>query len=222
MTIREASARFLEQRKPKNSQRNEAHAQTIQLLTSYLPDATLAELTSARLRDFIARWYVEETNHQPAPAALLNSLAVFLSWVDTYTPAAIEEGCRSVIAELEETLPRALKIARVLSSQLKMRGAFGFPEFLTSFEEGGRSQYDVDIGGDVSALEGFFRVSRKEAAMVEAEELISGERVWPVIFPEESLAVIETEYIINLELVRGGDGWHIVACGFAYPPGTEF
>ncbi len=222
MTIREASARFLEQQKPKNSQSNKAHAQTIQFLTRYLPDAALAELTPARLRDFIARWYVEETNHQPAPQALLNSLDVFLSWVDTHTPSAIEEGCRSVIAELETTLPRALEIARVLSLQLKARGAFGFREFLTSFEEGGRSQYDVDIGGDVSALEGFFRLSRIEETMVGAEELISGERVWPVIFPKESVAVIETGYIINLELVRGGDSWHIAACGFAYPPGTEF
>lgn len=222
MTIREASARFLEQRNPKNSQSKEAHAQTIQFLTNYLPDAELAELTPARLRDLIARWYVEETNHQPAPPELLNSLRVFLSWVDTHTPVAIEEGCRSVIAELEQTLPRAMEIARVLASELKARGAFGFPEFLTSFEEGGRSQYDVDIGGDVSALEGFFRVSRIEGTMVEAEELISGERVWPVIFPNESGAVIETGYIINLELVRGGDSWHIAACGFAYPPGTEF
>ncbi|MFY9609152.1 MAG: hypothetical protein WAU45_11140 [Blastocatellia bacterium] len=222
MTIREASARFLEQCQPKNSQSKKALAQTIRYLTGYLPDAALAELTSARLRDFIARWYVEETNHQPAPPALLDSLGVFLRWVDTHTPAQVEDGCRRVIEELEETLPRALEIARVLSSQLKARGAFGFPEFLTSFEEGGRSQYDVDIGGEVSALEGFFRVSRIEETMVEAEDLISGERVWPVIFPKESVAVIENGYILNLELIRGADSWHIASCGFAYPPGTEF
>ncbi|HSO73415.1 MAG TPA: hypothetical protein VLU47_01135 [Blastocatellia bacterium] len=222
MTLREASARFLELRNPKNPRSNKAQAQTIQLLTTFFPDAALAELTPARLRDFIARWYVEETNHQPAPAALLNSLDDFISWVDTQTPAEAEGGCRSVIVELEETLPRALEIARVLSSELKTRGAFGFPEFLTSFEEGGRSQYDVDVGGDVSALEGFFRVSRIDETMVEAEELISGERVSPIVFPKESAAVIATGYIINLELVRAGYNWHIAACGFAYPPGTEF
>jgi hypothetical protein len=222
MTIREASARFLEQSNPKNSQGNKAHAQTIQFLTSCLPDATLAQLTPARLRDFIARWYVEETHHKLAPLVLLNSLRVFLNWVDTHTPTVVEDGCRSVIAQLEETLPRAIEITDVLSSQLRARGAFGFPEFLTSFEEGGRSQYDVDIGGTVSALEGFFRVSRIEEAMVEAEELISGESVWPVIFPEEAVAVLETGYIINLDLVRAGDRWRIAGCGFAYPPGTEF
>ena len=222
MTIREASASFLEQPNPKNSQGNKAHAQTIQFLISYLPDAALAQLTSARLRDFIARWYVEETNHKPAPPALLNSLRAFLNWVDADTSAVIEEGWRSVVAELEETLPRAIEITRVLSSQLRARGAFGFPEFLTSFEEGGRSQYDVDIGGTVNALEGYFRVSRIEETRVEAEELISGARVWPVIFPNEAVAVIETGYIINLELVRARDRWNIAGCGFAYPPGTEF
>lgn len=223
MTIREASTRFLEQRDPKNSQCNEAHRPTIQLLTMFLPDAAVAELTPARVRDFIARWYVEETNYQPPPSAMLNSLAEFLRWVETHDPAGTEDGCLSVIAELEQTLPRAMEISRVLSSELKSRGAFGFSEFLTSFEEGGRSQYDVDVGGGGGrSIEGFFRLSRIEGSRVEAEELISGRRVWPVVFPEGSLGVIETGYIINLELVHGGDSWQIAASGFAYPPGTEF
>lgn len=223
MTIREASTRFLEQRDPKNSQCNEAHAPTIQLLTMFLPDAAVAELTPARVRDFIARWYVEQTNYQPPPSAMLNSLAAFLGWVKTHDPAGTEDGCLSVIAELEKTLPRAMEISRVLSSVLKSRGAFGFSEFLTSFEEGGRSQYDVDVGGGgVKSIEGFFRLSRIEGSTVEAEELISGQRVWAVVFPEGSLGVIETGYIINLELVHGGDSWQIAASGFAYPPGTEF
>jgi hypothetical protein len=222
MTIREASTRFLEQQNPKNPQTDKALARTIQFLTTFFADAALAELTPARLRDFIARWYVEEPNHQPAPAALMSSIDVFLSWVETNSPAEAQEGCRSLIAELQETLPRAIEIARVLSTQLKTRGAFGFPEFLSSFEEGGRSQYDVDEGGDAGALEGFFRVLRIDKTMVEAEELISGERVWPIIFPNEAAGVTAIGYIINLELVRSGEGWHIAACGFAYPPGTEF
>lgn len=222
MTIREASACFLELQKPKNSPSNITHAQTLQFLTTYMPDSELGELTPARLRDFIARWYVEETTHQPEPLLMLDSLRVFVGWLDTRTPGVIDQGCHSVISELEETLPRALEITRELSSRLKARGAFGFPEFLASFEEGGRSQYDVDSAGEVSALEGFFRISRVEEATVEAEELISGQRVGPVILPTELAAVIETGYVINLELVRGGDGWHIAACGFAYPPGTQF
>ena len=227
MTLREASARFLEHLQPNDSQGEaaaQAHARTLQFLTSYLPEAALTELTPVRLRDFIARWYVEETNHQPAPGELLNSLSAFLSWVDANSRPTLEQGCRSVIAELQESLPRAIEIGRALSSQLKARGAFGFPEFLTSFEEGGRSQYDidVDVGGSIGAIEGFFRVSRIEATAVEAEELISGERIWPVFLPKELAASIQIGYIINLELVRAADGWHIAACGFAYPPGTEF
>jgi hypothetical protein len=222
MTIREASARFLEQQNSKNPRSNKSQAQTIQLLTGFFLDDALAQLTPSRLRDFIARWYIEETKHQPAPAALLNCLGDFMSWVETETPADVGAGWRSVIAELEETLPRALEMARVLSSQLKASGAFGFPEFLTSFEEGGRSQYDVDTGGAVGALEGFFRVSRIDKARVEAEELISGELVWPIIIPKAAAFVFATGYIINLELIRSGDNWHIAGCGFAYPPGTEF
>ncbi|HWN98922.1 MAG TPA: hypothetical protein VNS63_06580 [Blastocatellia bacterium] len=225
MTLREASARFLEHLQKKKSRGEDpapAHARTLQLLTSYLPEAAFTELTPARLRDFIARWYVEHTNHQPVPQEFLYSLEAFLSWVDVNEPSKPDQSCHSVIAEVQESLPRALEIGRVLSSHLQARGAFGFPEFLTSFEEGGRSQYDLDVGGSVGALEGFFRVSRIEATAVEAEELISGERVWPVLFPRDVAALLETGYIINLELVRAGDAWQIAACGFAYPPGTEF
>ncbi|MEK6299688.1 MAG: hypothetical protein AABO41_03115 [Acidobacteriota bacterium] len=225
MTLREASARFLEHLKPTSSHDHDeaqTHIQTVELLTSCLPEATLADLTPARLRDFAARWYVEQTNHKPEPQALLDSLAGFLSWVDANTASMLEEGCNAVIAELKASLPRALEISGILSAQLGSGGAFGFPEFLTSFEEGGRSQYDVDVGGSVAALEGFFRISRVEGTRVEAEELISEERVWPVSFPPEAAALLEVGYIVNLELVRAGDGWHIAACGFAYPPATEF
>jgi hypothetical protein len=225
MTLREASTRFLKHIKAKNSHdaaEAQAQARTIEFLTAYLPEAALTQLTPARLRDFIARWYVEQTNHQPEPQALLDSLAGFLSWVDANTDSMLEAGCRAIIGELKASLPRALEISDILSSQLRSRGAFGFPEFLTSFEEGGRSQYDVDVGGNVAALEGFFRISRVEGTSVEAEELISEERVWPVSVPPEVAALLEVGYIVNLELVRAGGGWQIAACGFAYPPGTAF
>lgn len=225
MTLREASARFLEQLKLENSHaEDESHPQTQTLdhLTSYMPEARLSELTPARLRDFIARWYVDQTNHTPEPEALLVSLAQLLKWIDMNTGSTLAEGCQPVIAALTESLPRALKITAELSTHLRARGAFGFPEFLTSFEEGGSSEYDLGTGGSVGAVDGYFRISRVEGTQVEAEELISNERVWPVIFPVEAAALLETGYIINLEVVRGSDGWHIAACGFAYPPGTEF
>jgi hypothetical protein len=149
-------------------------------------------------------------------------VAQFLKWIDLNTGSALEEGCQPVIAELTETLPRALEITAALSAHFRARGAFGFPEFLTSFEEGGSSEYDLDTGGKVGAVDGYFRISRIEGTNVEAEELISDERVWPVIFPAEAAPLLDTGYIINLEVVRRSDGWHIAACGFAYPPDTEF
>lgn len=225
MTLREASARFLEHLKPTNpDDQDEAQAliQTIELLTRCLPEATLAELTPEQLRDFAARWYVEQTNHLPAPLVLLTSLSAFLNWIDVDTGSSLQEGSRALIEELNDSLPRALEISAILSSQLASRGAFGFPEFLTSFEEGGRSQYDLDVGGSITALEGFFRISRIEGTRIEAQELISDEHVFPVNFPAAAAAVLEIGYIVNFELVRARDGWDIAACGFAYPPWTAF
>ena len=128
----------------------------------------------------------------------------------------------AVLNELRVTVPRALEIAGDLASCIgSQRGAFSFPEFLTLFEEGGRSEYDIDTPGDVGALEGYFRIVRIEGSMVEAEELTSEDRIWPIIFPAEIAARLETQYIINLELVRAPEGWKIVDCGVVYPPGTE-
>lgn len=225
MTLREASARFLEHLKLEDSHaKDESHPQTQTLdhLTSYMPEAGLSELTPARLRDFIARWYVEQTNHTPEPEALLVSLAQLLKWIDMHAGSTLAESCRLVIAELRESLPRALEITAALSTHVRARGAFGFPEFLTSFEEGGSSEYDLGTGGSVGAVDGYFRISRIEGTQIEAQELISNERVWPVIFPAEAAALLGTGYVINLEVVRSSDGWRIAACGFAYPPGTEF
>jgi hypothetical protein len=100
-------------------------------------------------------------------------------------------------------------------------GAFSFPEFLTSFEEGGSSQYDIDVPGNVGAIDGYFRIIRVDGVLAEAEELISEERVWPIVFPFEVAALLDDGYIINMELVRKMEGWQIVGCGFTYPPGTE-
>jgi hypothetical protein len=225
MTLREASTRFLEHLKLENSHAEDesnSQAQTLEHLTSYMPEARLSELTPARLRDFIARWYVEQTNHTPVPEALLVSLAEFLKWIDTNAGSTLAESCQPVIEDLRESLPRALEITAALSTHVRARGAFGFPEFLTSFEEGGSSEYDLGAGGSVGAVDGYFRISRIEGTNVEAEELVSDERVWPVIFPAEAAPLLDTGYIINLEVVRRSDGWHIAACGFAYPPGTEF
>jgi hypothetical protein len=158
----------------------------------------------------------------PNPRELLDSLEQFLSWADHQAGANLAGQSLPILLEMSDSLPRALEITNVLSSWLRERGgAFSFPEFLTSFEEGGHSEYDLDTPGSAGALEGYFRILRVEGSSVEAEEMISEERVWPIVFPAEVAALLDDQYIINLELVRSPGGWQIAGCGFAYPPGTD-
>jgi hypothetical protein len=117
-------------------------------------------------------------------------------------------------------LPRAIEVFHRLSRNLA-GGAFGFAEFLTTFEEGGRARYDFDLAGEVGAREGYFRVLKVEGCSIEAEEMITAARVSPVLFPEEVACLMEEGMVINLEIVRSKTGWQIIACGFVYPPGTE-
>lgn len=163
-----------------------------------------------------------ESNVVPKPSELLDSLSQFFKWMDQHTGGNLAERSTPVLVELRQSLPRALEITELLSSWLRERGgAFGFPEFLTSFEEGGHSEYDIDTPGNVGALEGYFRILRVEGSSVEAEESISEERVWPILFPPEVARLLDDQYIINLEIVRSSAGWQIGACGFAYPPRTD-
>lgn len=242
MTLAEISASFLafirenEFSSPQSQSR--AHERALLLLTEYFSsNITLSEITPARLRDFLGRWYVEracaskrsdlesdgsESDVVPNPRALLNTLAQFFKWADQQEGTDLAERSSAVLLELTRSLPRTLEIIDVLSSRLRERGgAFSFPEFLTSFEEGGHTEYDIDTPGSVGALEGYFRILSVEGSSVEAEELISEERVWPIIFPPGVASLIDDRYIMNLELVRGPAGWQIAGCGFAYPPGTE-
>jgi hypothetical protein len=157
----------------------------------------------------------------PGPQELLLSVADFFRWTDK-TNEGLTARCLQILTELSETLPRAFEITRLLSSWVQeRRGAFTFPEFLTSFDEGGHSQYDIDTPGNIGALEGYFRIVRVEGSLVEAEDLITEERVWPIAFPPELALLLNRPYVINLELLRAKEGWHIASCGFAYPPGTE-
>jgi hypothetical protein len=158
----------------------------------------------------------------PEPQDLLDSVAEFFKWVDQQAGTDQAAQYSPLLIELGRSLPRALEITTALTSALRQSGgAFNFPEFLTSFEEGGSSQYDIDVPGNLGAIDGYFRILRVEGSSVEAEELISEERVWPIMFPSEVAAQLEDDYIINLELVRKPEGWQIAGCGFAYPPGTE-
>ena len=224
---------------------------TLLLTNYFSPEAALTEITRSRLRDFLSRWYVEkacasnpnasidthstarriprsvnaqptEPDQVPEPQDLLDSVAEFFKWADQQAGTDQAAQYSPILIELKRSLPRALEITSALTSALRRRGgAFNFPEFLTSFEEGGSSQYDIDVPGNLGAIDGYFRIVRVEGSSVEAEELISEERVWPIVFPSEVAAQLEDGYIINLELVRKPEGWQIAGCGFAYPPGTE-
>ena len=164
----------------------------------------------------------EHANPVPEPHEMLDSLEGFLGWADQQTGLDLVSQASPILSELRESLPRALEITDSMWSWLRDRGgAFTFPEFLTSFEEGGHGQYDIDAPGTVGAIEGFFRIVRVQGALVEAEELISEARIWPILFPAEVAARLDEGYIINLELARAREGWQIAGCGFTYPPGTD-
>src|SRR5262249_1959133 len=211
------------------------------------------DITPLRVRDFVARWYVEEASalkadsetgdlgdnpaakdhkratysrqplNLPSPIEFLNELALFFKWMDVQTGVGEAAGCLAILNELRETLPRAIEINHALTESFRgRRSAFNFPEFLTSFEEGGSSQYDIDAPGNIGAIDGFFRIIRVEGSLVEAQEVISDELTWPIVFPAEIAPMLNDAYVINLELVRARGSWQIAGCGFTYPPGTEF
>ncbi|MEN3334941.1 MAG: hypothetical protein V7641_4306 [Blastocatellia bacterium] len=239
MTLADAIAQWLEAMARDDSVSQacaESRALSLAWLTIYFgKNRRLDELTPARLRDFLARWFIENAglaSHRandlsspgelPETASLMAALAEFIDWVARNRGFAAASECLAVIAELRERLPRALAISGRLSEHLAGRGgAFGFPEFLTSFEAGGHSQYDFDTAGESGCMEGYFRILRVEDGQVEAEELLTETRAWPILFPDSVAALLENDYIINMELVRAAEGWHVAACGFAYPPGTE-
>ncbi|HKG21080.1 MAG TPA: hypothetical protein VKC34_04210 [Blastocatellia bacterium] len=252
MTAEGAIASFLAQAgaRPKAGDPVSAHvdmAASLGLLVAFLSGKKirdLAEITPRVLRDFIARWYVEEatfpsqTRYQlhasselsgpcsallPEPLELMRVLDIFWDWIDRHDSTGTPGILREVVSELGSTMPRAVEIGRALSLHVIERGgAFAFPEFLSSFEEGGQSQYDIDTPGDVGALESYFRITRIEGERAEVEDVITEERIWPVLFPVEIARRLGPGFVINLELVRSLQLWHIVDCGFTYPPGTEF
>ena len=245
MTLAEITARFLaEQRQSisavESHSEHETDERVMSLLTGHFSgNASLDVVSAGTLRDFLARSYVEKAcvakfgsgndgfdklkqAALPEPEAVVDSLAGLFEWIRQQEGIDLVQQTSSMLAGLRESIPRALAIAGSLWSWLRnRRGAFSFPEFLTTFEEGGHSQYDIDTPGEVGAIEGFFRIIKIREGRVEAEDLISEARIWPILFPAEVVELLHEDYIINLELIRSGEGWHITACGFVYPPGTN-
>ena len=210
------------------------------LLESRFTDLAVEQITPARLRDFLARWYVEEASAkilQPTPPSaspvpqpsgrpetttLIKVLSAFFTWLRELSPDNFGEEHLAILNELQKPLLRAVAINVALSRHLaSCGGAVNFPEFLTSFEAGGHSEYDIGTGGAVGAIEGYFRILHIEGVKVEAEELLSEMRIYPIIFPTVVAELLQTGYLINLEIVHTSEAWQIVNCGFAYPPNTE-
>lgn len=239
MTLKAAIAQWLETtaRDDSVSQADaESRALSLALLARYFSeDRRLEALTPALLRDFLGRWVIENasltsrpTNHDSSrqarldPLTLIDTLKAFIEWAARHASFAADESL-AVLTELREQLPRAIAISERLSEQIASRGgAFGFPEFLTSFEAGGHSQYDLDTAGEAGCIEGYFRITHVGGGgRIEAEEMLTEMVISPILFPEAVAVLLDRDYIINLEIVRAETGWQIAACGFAYPPGTD-
>ncbi|GEM_PF-1004110 len=240
---------------------------SLNLLTAYFSDVDFADIATAQLRDFLARWYVEEATANftslygrpsvvapahnnaerggqgrppvqasenqsdfenndsrilPDAKTFLAALGAFFQWTKQNTNNEESPDHLTILDELQETLPHAITLGVALSQAVTNRGgAFLFPEFLTSFEAGGHSEYDIGTGGEASPCESYFRIVKIEENEVEAEDLLLEENVAPILFPEIVVPLLKENYIINLELLPTQNGWQILQCGFAYPPNTE-
>jgi hypothetical protein len=203
---------------------------SLNVLTAYFQNFNLSDITACRLREFLCRWYVEEAttsalnnDSQTLPTAgdFLTVLQAFFSWAEDF---AAQEASNhlALFNELTDTLPSAIALGVALSQALANRGgAFLFPEFLTSFEAGGHSEYDIGAGGKASAREGYFRILKVEGNRVEAEDVLLEETLAPILFPDAVAPFLKGGYLINMELLYAEKGWQILQCGFAYPPNTE-
>jgi hypothetical protein len=244
MSLNRAKAAFLDEQHP--DRKPDARAISLELLCNSFADLDLKDFTSEQLRHFLSVWFLEETivhssspdqtGHFPDAQTMLACLTDFFTWAgesaidrSTVDGSAGTEGEAlnrerlAVLQSLHKTLPRAIALTRSLSDALAKRGgAFTFPEFLTSFEEGGQSAYDIGgAAGDTSTIEGYFYILGVDGINVEAEESISERQISPILFPQETIALLDVGYIINLELIYLQSSWQIVNCGFAYPPDTE-
>ena len=186
-----------------------------------------------QLRELLSRRYVEESTVRGSragvdeageiePAAFLDQLHTFYEWAGENRILPFADGCLRVIAELRQPIPRAIKIGVALSKEIAARGpAATFTEFLTSFEQGGGSRYDIDSPDGRGAVEGYFRLMHVEGIRAEAEEIITGEVIEPIEFPPSTAGLLSEEFVINMEIIWDGRAWQIAGCGFAYPPGTD-
>lgn len=190
-------------------------------------------LSRDALLDYIAFWLPEHIRSwaptepqrpEPNPVEVLDVLERLVIELASRQNRFDKDECLATISELRRTLPRVVELTRLLTQDISKRGGpFGFPEFLTTFEEGGRSEYDLDVAGAgaETVIEGHFRVTSVEGSRVSAVELVSERSVSPILFPEHAAPFVEPGQIATLELVLGPDGWVITDCELVFPPGTR-
>src|ERR1044071_435370 len=180
MTLAEATSQFVEA--PRDTSLSARSSQAaLRLLSGYFRKNTpITDLTLPGIREFLTRWYVDEaaspTNevnppHElvPTPDELIDTLVQFFSWLDVKHGTDYSTRFSEILAKIRTSLPKAIRLTRVLAETFRQRkGAFSFPEFLTSFAEGGRSEYDIDVAGGTTALDGYFRVAKVDGSSVEA------------------------------------------------------
>lgn len=206
--------------------------ESIILLKSYLatiPRNGACRLTAESLYQFLGNFYLTryvsggEGEQLPAPSEIVTALGQLLDWMAGRQDMIGEllADAHSALSELAVTLPQAVYTSRQLAECLsKRQGPFAFSEFLTTFEDGGQSQYEPDVAGRPRTKEGYFRITRADGKIVEARESLSEEAVWPILLPEGAEGILSPGYIVNLDIVRNGEYWEITGCGLAYPPGT--
>jgi hypothetical protein len=203
----------------------------ITLLKSYMSDVERNNPFNSPqdLRYFLGNWYLARCvgvtfgEKAPAPAAMLDAVAAFIEFATLRRDLKGENAAPllAVVSEFSITLPSAIDMSgRLIDYVSDKRGPFAFPEFLTTFEEGGRSEYDVDTTGRPASLEGYFTILRIDGVNMEAEENITEKIVWPIVIPEPLAGCFKPGFMVNLELVRRSEGWVISGCGLVHPPGV--
>jgi len=229
MTLDEAVTKFLE-----HTRANSTHTTGVDPSSDLLQatarhfgrDADAKTISTERWRDFLSTTFVEMCFAGEIRAVVIPVIPeLFASFVAWWSSVELINDNLETIKRLGEQQIEALKAvelgARLADWNRSRRGAFEFPEFLVSFEQGGRSQYDIDDPGEARAVEGYFKITRIEDQFFGAEELISESVVWPIRLPSEAGLYFERGYVLNLQLVRAEDHWEIVDCGIVYPPGTR-
>ena len=172
---------------------------------------------------YVRSWTPTRNEDSPpvAPSQFLDDLARLIVWLSANREFPEHDECSETISDLRRTLPRAILLRQRLMGVIEDRhGPFTFPEFLTSFENGGRSEYDVDTPGELGVLEGYFQVVSVNPDII-VEELITERTIAPILLPGEAAALVEAGQILTLELIHSDRGWVIRECGNVFPPGTR-